>query len=132
MDFETVLKYTHPTIIENSGGKEVLLETITKAFKGLEAQGFVFEKAEVVDVSNIIKENREYHCLVQNSNQMKVTGTRIKSKSYLFGFYDAKKQQWYFLEAEQLKNKALIDKFFTEFKTSINIPEDETITESIG
>ena len=131
MDFETVLEYTHPAIIENSGGKEILLKTIAEAFKALEAQDFVFEKAEVVRVFNIVKENGEFHCLVENSNQMKVTGTRIKSKSYLFGFYDDNKEQWYFLEAERLKNEALIAQFFPNFKTAIEIPEDETITENI-
>ena len=131
MDFETVLKYTHPDIIKNSGGKDVLMQNIKATFDELNEQGFVFEKAEVLEVSNLIKEDGEYHCLVKNNNQMKLPGTRIKSISYLFGFYDDLKKQWYFLEARQLKNKALVDQFLPGFKTSINLPDDETTTESI-
>ena len=132
MDFKTVLKYTHPTILEKSGGEEVMLKSISEMFETLKKdQGFIFEKSEVLGVSNLTQEDGEYRCLVENKNQMVVADTRIFSKSYLFGFYDKAKKQWYFLEAEKLKNQALIDTFFPGFKTEIIIPNDVVTTEKI-
>lgn len=62
---------------------------------------------------------------------MKMPGMRIKSKSYLLGFYDENNKIWYFIEASKIKDKILMDKIFPEFQTSLNIPEDTMETETI-
>lgn len=131
LDYETILKYTHPSIVEVSGGKDYLIKAMSDMFDNMKKQGFVFEKAEVIEVTNVLEEDGEYHCLVRNNNQMVISGMRIKSKSHLFGFYDAEKKQWYFLEAEKLKNKDLVNQLLPDFKTTINIPNDEVTTEEI-
>ena len=131
LDFKTVLKYTHPEIISKTGGEDFLINSMVELFDQMKEQGFKFEKAEVLNVSNITKEDGEYRCLVLNDNHMVISGTRIKSKSYLFGFYDTKIDRWYFLEAEKLKNPEVMKQLLPDFKTSIIIPPDEVVTEKI-
>ncbi|NAS31597.1 hypothetical protein GTQ40_11490 [Flavobacteriaceae bacterium R38] len=131
LDFETVLKYTHPTIIEKTGGKDFLIKSMVELFDEMGKQGFKFEKSEVIAVSSITKEDGEYRCLIQNDNRMTISGTRIKSKSYLFGFYDNAIDRWYFLEAEKLKDTDVMKQLLPDFKTSIIIPPDEVVTEKI-
>jgi len=131
MDFETVLKHTHPNVVKLMGGMENAVSAIRTAFEGMTSQGFVFEKAEVISVSDIVQEQGEYRCFIEGQNQMKMGDMRIKSKSYLLGVYDDDKQIWYYLEAKQLKNPALLEQVIPNFKTSLEIPDDEVSTEKI-
>lgn len=131
MDFETVLKHTYPKIIEVMGGKEKALELIKTAFDGMKAQGMVFEKAEVKQVSSVVFEEKQYRCYIEGYNQIKMGDMRIKSKSFLLGIYDEIDKIWYFLEAEKLKNKELTNMILPNFITSLEIPEDEVTTEQI-
>ncbi|WP_158655213.1 hypothetical protein [Flavivirga eckloniae] len=131
MDFDKVLDYTHPNALKIMGGKEKAMELIETTFSTMKENGFVFEKADVLGVSEIVFEDNEYRCYIENFNQMVFNGMRIKSKSYLLGIYNSEANFWYFVEAKELKNKAMMDKVFPNFKTSLKIPEDSTTSEKI-
>ena len=130
-DYKTVLKHTHPNVIELMGGNEKALELVEATFKSINEQGIVFEKAEIISVSDVIFEQDEYRCLVEGFNQMKMPGMRIKSTSYLLGFYDAEDKIWFFIEADKMNNKALAEKLFPGFETSFEIPKDTMESEEI-
>ena len=131
MDFKTVLKHTYPSIVDMMGGNEKAVELLVTTFDSMKEQGFVFEKADIINVSEIVKEQDQYRCVIEGYNQMVFNGMRIKSKSFLLGIYDEDKAYWYFLEAKQLKNTALVEQVFPGFKTELNIPDDEMTTEDI-
>ncbi len=123
-DLKTVLKYTHPNVIEASGGIDVLLPLLEDTFKKMKEEGFIFKKADIDFVSDIVREQDEYRCYVRNHNEMVVNGTTIKATSYLLGFYLEDKKHWVFVEADKMTSKQHKDLFFPDFKTSMNIPED--------
>ncbi len=131
MDFKTVLKYTHPNVVKLMGGEESAVNLLTSTFDTMKSQGFIFEKADVISVSDIVKEQGQYRCVVEGFNQMTMNDMRIKSKSYLLGVYDEEKKMWYYLEAKQLKNSALVNQVLPDFETKLDIPEDEMTTEPI-
>ncbi len=131
MDFETVFKHTYPSIIELMGGKEKGIELLKTTFATMETQGFVFEKADILGVSDIVFEQEKHRCYIEGFNQMKINGMRIKSKSYLLGIYNSEDKIWYFIEAKQLKNQAMLDMVLPNFETSLVIPEDDMQTEKI-
>lgn len=131
MDFETVLKHTLPTVVELMGGQEAALTLLTNTFDGMKTQGFVFEKADILNVTEIVEEQGQKRCVVEGYNQMKMASQRIKSKSYLLGIYNTSDAYWWFIEAKQLKNKALLDQVIPNFKTSLDIPDDDINVEQI-
>lgn len=130
-DFKIVLKHTYPPILKLMGGKGNALTTIENMFNTMETQGFVFEKADILSVSNVVKEQNQYRCIVEGFNQIAMSGQRISSKSYLLGIYNEDDKLWCFLEAKQLKNKALLEQVLPDFKTSLQIPEGEMKTTPI-
>lgn len=130
-DFSTVLKHTYPSVLDLMGGKEKGVELLESTFEQMRQGGFVFEKADVIKVSDVVFEQEQYRCYVESFNQMRFSETRIKSKSYLLGIYDDAKKIWYFLEAKQLKNKEMLDQVLPDFKTSLVIPEDQVKQEPI-
>ncbi|WP_303316616.1 hypothetical protein Q4Q34_07370 [Flavivirga abyssicola] len=131
MDFDKLLDYTYPSVLELMGGKEKAIDLLKSTFDSMKKDGFVFEKAEILGVSDVVFEDDQYRCYIEGFNQMIVGDKRIKSKSYLFGIYNSEAKFWYFMEAKQLKNTAMMDLVFPDFKTSLKIPEDEMTTEEI-
>lgn len=123
-DLKTVLKYTHPKIIEVSGGIDVLLPLLEETFKKMKEEGVIFKKADIDFVSDIVREQDEYRCYVRNHNEMVINDTTIKSTSYLLGFYLEEKKHWVFIEADKMSSKQHKDLFFPDFKTSMDIPKD--------
>ncbi len=131
MDFETVLDHTLPTVLDLMGGKEAALTLLKSTFESMQTQGFVFEKADILSVSEIVKEQGQYRCVIEGYNQMKMSSQRIKSKSYLLGIYNEADGFWWFIEAKQLKNKEILDQVIPNFETSLEIPEDDVEAEAI-
>lgn len=131
-DYKTVFKHTLPKVIELMGGEEAGIKLIKQTFDQMKYEGFVFEKADVIDVSEVVFEQDQYRCVVENFNQMKMSNMRIKSKSYLLGIYNDEAKFWYFIEAKQIKNKALLNMVLPDFETSLVIPEDDTKTETLS
>jgi len=130
-DFDTVLKYTLPEIIEVMGGKENAKNTIVQTYDTMKSQGFKIEKAEILEVSEIVKEQGQSRCLVKSYNVMVMSGQRLKSTSHLLGIYDDNAKHWKFIEAKQLKNPGLTSQILPDFKTEMEIPEDEVDMEPI-
>ena len=131
MDFDTVLKHTLPKVVDMMGGKEAALTLLTSTFDSMKTQGFEFEKADIISVSEIVEEQGQYRCIIEGFNQMKMAKQRIKSKSYLLGIYNEADGYWWFVETKQLKNKTLLDMVLPEFETSLVIPDDDVHVEKI-
>ena len=131
MDFDTVLKHTLPKVVDMMGGKEAALTLLTSTCDSMKTQGFEFEKADIISVSEIVEEQGQYRCIIEGFNQMKMAKQRIKSKSYLLGIYNEADGYWWFVETKQLKNKALLDMVLPEFETSLVIPDDDVQVEKL-
>lgn len=131
MDFETVLKHTLPEVVGLMGGKEAAITLLKSTFDTMKTQGFVFEKADILSVSEITEEQGQKRCVVSGYNEMKMQGQRIKSKSYLLGIHNEVDGFWWFIEAKQLKNKALLDQIIPNFETGLEIPDDDVTVEQI-
>ncbi len=128
-DSNTLLKYTHPNIFEKYG-KSKMLETMDDIFRTMKAQKIKITSSEIDEVADIRKEFKEYRCLVKNTVEMDFNGRSVTLKSSLFGFYDKKKKQWYFVESNKLLDDPETKKLFPRFKTDIEIPLDEHIAEN--
>ncbi|WP_430410975.1 hypothetical protein [Kordia sp.] len=130
-DFKTLLTYTHPNILKAAGGADIMEEYLKTTFTQMKANGFSYEIAKTKAVSDIVKEQGEYRCYVENYNQMKMNGKRIISTSYMLGFYNETTKKWTFVEAKEMKPAGTIIAYFPDFKTSLNIPENTMKMEDI-
>jgi len=131
LDFKTVLKHTLPSVITLMGGEDAALTMLESTFETMKTQGFVFEKADIINVSEIVKEQGQYRCFIKGFNQMKMTSQRIKSESYLLGIYNDVDEFWWFIEAKQLKNSPLMEQVIPNFETSLDIPDDNVEVEAL-
>jgi len=127
-DVNTLLEYTHPKISKKYGEKQ-LKNDIEQVFKTMTAQKIKIKSSEIDELADIKKEKKEYRCLVKNTIKMDFNGRPVTLKSSLFGFYDKKKEKWYFIESNKLLDDPETLKIFKNFKTEIEIPQDEHIAD---
>ncbi|QHI37547.1 hypothetical protein IMCC3317_29270 [Kordia antarctica] len=130
-DFKTLLTYTHPNILDAAGGADVMESYLKTTFTQMKANGFAYEKVETKSVSDVVKEQGEYRCYVENYNQMRMKDKRIKSTSYMLGFYNETTKKWTFVEAKEMKDTGTIIAYFPDFETSLKIPENTMKMEDI-
>lgn len=123
-DFKTLLTYTHPNILNAAGGADIMEEYLKTTFNQMKANGFSYEIAETKAVSDVVKEQGEYRCYVENYNVMKMNDKRITATSYMLGFYNETTKKWSFVEAKEMKATGSIIAYFPDFKTSLEIPEN--------
>jgi hypothetical protein len=128
-NLSTILKYTHPKVYKAYGEKE-LMATMDEIFRTMDAQKIKILSSEIDEITELKKEKKEYRCLVKNTIKMDFNGRLITLKSSLFGFYNRKKTQWYFVESNKLLDDPKTKKLFPNFKTDIEIPLDEHIAEN--
>jgi len=121
-----VLKYTHPKITKQYGQAQ-LKSDIEKVFKTMSEQKIKIVSSEINELTEIKKEKKEYHCLIKNTIKIDFNGQFMTLKSSLFGFYDKKINQWYFIESNKLINDPDTKAIFKGFSTEITIPADEQI-----
>ena len=125
-DTPTLLKFTHPEIIKKYGRVKTM-EIIDDVFGMMKAQNIYILSSNVNTVDNIVKEKGEYRCIVSNTIKMDLNGREMTVKSSLFGFYNKKQQSWSFIESSKLLNDPETMEIFPNFKTAIDIPDDEYI-----
>lgn len=124
LDYETVIKHTHPSIINGSGGKAKVLENLKTSYASFKSNNkTAYEKSNVKSVSNVVFENGEYRCLVESYDQIKKDNARTKSKNHLIGTYNDAAKIWVFFKARELKGE-MGNVFFPDYKTSLDIPKD--------
>ena len=125
-DYESLINYTHPAIVEKSGGKDQLIEMVKMTMGQMEAQGVKISKIEILEpiIVSKFKEN-EYHCLVPKYMEMEIgNGQVFKQKNYLFGWSDKDQKEWVFVEADRLRN-GMAEMFIPDFETNLEIPKKE-------
>ncbi len=128
-NLSTILKYTHPKVYKAYGEKQ-LMDTMDEIFRTMDAQKIKIVSSKVNEVTDVRKENREYRCLVKTTTEMDFNGRLVTLKSSLFGFYNDKKDQWYFVESNKLLDDPETKKLFPRFRTDIEIPLDEHIADN--
>ncbi|AGC78432.1 hypothetical protein LX97_02762 [Nonlabens dokdonensis] len=123
-DFKTLLKYTHPAILEAAGGASVMEEYLKTTFAQMKEGGFKYVKCETQFVSDVVQEQGEYRCYLRVYNEMIMNNKRIKSNSHMLGFYLEDAKKWVFVEAKEMKENGSIINYFPDFKTNLKIPEN--------
>ena len=124
-DFNTVLDYTLPSVLDLMGGKEAAVKGVEQAMAEMKQQGIVILTSEIVKMVGFAFEEGEYRCVIETHIVVQ-TGpdSGIDSQSYIFGIYNEAAGKWYFIEGGEFKTPALIQQVLPNFKTELVIPDD--------
>src|SRR5688572_33189508 len=82
-DYETIIKFTYPKVIELVGGRDRMISLIKKGKIEMGQQGISFDKVTIGKPSKALIAGDEIHCLIPQTVYMKVPKGKIKSKTHL-------------------------------------------------
>jgi hypothetical protein len=128
---DDLLKHTLPSVVSLMGGEESAKNNLERTLSSMEKQGFKVLKSEIISVSDIIQEQNQHRCVVENHIEMITDSQRLFSKSYLLGIYNQKDGFWWFIEAKELQTPQIANQIIPGFKTDLNIPDNDVRFESI-
>jgi len=122
-DWETVIKHTHPNVVEVMEGRASAIAFLASTWTEMSTV-LSIDDSTIGEISDIVHEQGEYRCFIENYLTITLEGKTMKRLSHLLGFYDQEKEFWYFVNASEIKEN---DVSFPGFKTSLEIPVDQTL-----
>jgi len=122
-DYNTLIDYTYPKVIELGGGKEKMKTIIENAMNGLKDKGFTFKSITLGPISKIYKAGTELHCAITQYLALNVTGGYITSTSPLMCISSDQGKSWTFISAGDLDEEK-IKKLFPDYNHQLVLEKD--------
>jgi hypothetical protein len=101
-DYETLIKFTYPKVIELVGGREKMISLIKNGRIEMSIQGVSFDKVIIGTPSKTVAAGTEILCLVPETVFMKVPKGKMKTETQLLGVSRDNGVNWYFIDAVNL------------------------------
>lgn len=101
-DYESLLKFTYPKVIELVGGRERMISIIKKGKAEMKQQGISFESVTIGEPSGTVKAGDEIHCLIPQTVFMKVPRGKMKNESYLLAVSQDDGNNWFYIDTTNL------------------------------
>ncbi|MDD5150985.1 MAG: hypothetical protein PHC28_11015 [Flavobacterium sp.] len=126
-NYNKILDYTYPKIVEMGGGREKLSSLMKSTFDKMKSEGFVFENEIIEEPQNIFIAGKELHCIIPKKTIMKTPKGRIQATYYYLGISKNGGGKWYFIETHML-NDENIKLIFPNFNFDLKIPKNSKST----
>jgi len=122
-NYNIILDYTYPKIIEIGGGREKLFSLMKSTYEKMASEGFIFENEILDEPQNVFIAGKELHCIIPKEEIMKTPRGRIKATYYLLAISKNGGGKWYFIETHML-NDENIKLIFPNFNYDLKIPKN--------
>lgn len=120
-DYETVVKFTYPKIVEMLGGRDKMVAILKDGKVQMDEQGMAIESVTFGEPSQTVMAGDEIHCLVPQTLLMKVPGGKLKAESWLLAISTDKGAHWYFLDTASMTMDN-IKGFVPHYNSNLKIP----------
>jgi hypothetical protein len=97
-DYDTLVRFTHPRIIEMMGGKENMIKAVKDSISQMKSKGVDFVSATVGDAGNQINVDDLIVFTIPQKIVLKAPTARITQESFLLGISSDKGVTWVFLD----------------------------------
>ena len=121
-DYENLSRFTYPVIIEWMGGKEKMINLISKEMQRIEDQGVVFLELSIGEPEKLYEAGKEIHCLVPQKVILENENGKIISSSHLLAVSVDLGENWYFVDTAQLTSEN-VTVLFPKFNSNLQIPD---------
>ena len=121
-DYEGIVKYTHPRLINMMGGKDAMIAKLKDGIAEMHATGMEFSSATIGAPEAPKKFGDWLTSVVPEHTVMKVQGGRLVRDSYLLGISEDGGKNWVFVDLGQT-TKEHFAQIFPELDGKITWPK---------
>ena len=119
-DVDTLLRYTHPRIIELMGGEQKTRETLKESLKVVREMRV--EKLSFPDAPRFFEGQDNFFVFVPTLTIVMVKGQRIESLNFQLGIKKKGQENWAYVEGSRI-NDSNVRSLFPDFPPGIEFPK---------
>jgi len=120
-DWDKVISFTHPTLINLIGGKRAWKKTLQKTYQELDEEGVIYEKLTVKEPGEPANVGKNLYVHVPKTSVLRIDGKRIQVESTLLGCSSDGGKKWTFSDTTEM-SEALYYHVFPELHGLIPLP----------
>jgi hypothetical protein len=120
-DYQTVIAYTHSSLIAVSGGKDKLHQLIVERMQELKNQGIIGFSGTIGSPGKFYRAGNELHCLLPEDIILTTSVGRYLSRSYLLGVSSDNGKNWTFLDVGSMPTD-ILHQLLPNFNDELKIP----------
>jgi hypothetical protein len=120
-DFEALLNFTYPDLIEKAGSREDMKKTLVLIKENQKKNGISLQSYKVKDQITFSKVGQEIHAIVPITTVSKAPGGRLTQESFLIAVRPESSENWYFIETTLL-NERNLPKVIPTWDNSLMLP----------
>jgi hypothetical protein len=120
-DVDTVLRYTHPTIVERQGGEEPTRGAIQHAVSTLTGAGMRLESLAFPKPPEFIEAPGQRFVVVPTLSIVAANGQRVESLNFQLGALDTDSAQWRYVDGSRV-NEQNVQLLFPGFPAGYTFP----------
>ncbi|SFU40154.1 hypothetical protein SAMN05216480_102271 [Pustulibacterium marinum] len=121
-NYEVIVEYTYPEIVNILGGKEKAFQMISGGMEQMKSQGLEFKEIEIGSPGDLYNAGEELHCLVPQRLVLESNQGTVETESYLLAVSQDEGKTWYFLDTAQLTPDR-VQGLFPNFNPNLTLPE---------
>lgn len=106
-DYKTLVKYTHPKIVNMMGGKEKMIAVVNKGVSQMQTNGITFKQALIGEPGNILNTGTGLYAVIPQKLIMNANGRTMTTTSSLLASSTDKGKTWYFTDAGNISDEQL-------------------------
>jgi len=120
-DLETVLKFTHPKIIEQLGGPAQAKTTLQNTLNQVSAAGMKIESLTFPATPRFTNSAIHDFAVVPTKLVLFANGQRVESLNYQFGVREVAQTNWTYIEGSRISTEN-VRTFFPDFPSGFEFP----------
>ena len=120
-DVETVLAFTHPTVIERMGGASQATNVLKSTFQQFKSKGMKLDSQMFPTEPIFLKSDRHNFAIVPTKSIVVAQGQRLESLNYQFGIRDSGHTNWTYIEGSRI-NSTNVVQLFPDFPKNFAFP----------
>ena len=130
-DYETLVKFTYPKLVEMAGGSDKAIDHIKKVIEGMKDDGMSFDTLFNGRPTIFVKAGTEIHTLIPQTILLNVRQGKLKTESYLLAITQDEGKTWYFIDTANIDNNDIKEIFPNyNFELKIRPSKDPILIDS--
>ncbi|MCH6201179.1 hypothetical protein MMU07_16455 [Aquiflexum sp. LQ15W] len=101
-DYQTLLKFTYPDVIEKAGGPENVIKALELIHETQRKKGFVLQEFKSKPHIQLTETGEETHAIVPVTTISKVPGGKVITESHIIVVGVEENTRWYIIETTSL------------------------------
>lgn len=120
-DYETMLGYTYPDVVEKAGGPENVRKALIQIQDNQKKKGFILQEYKTKPALQQVVTGEETHAIVPVTTVSKVPGGKVITETNVIAVGTEKNTRWYIIETTALDD-ANVSKVLASWDNTMLLP----------